>query len=282
MLRLFPRNTNGTATGLVVCLLLSVSMSAQAVLLTDFEALSSGNLDGQDGWETTLHSTGTDIQVTPGAGPNGSQAALFTQSGSGVGADASILRGANFDLPQFGSGTGFFQFDLRVPYWGTDVALGVDVNNNGLIRENEAGEYGIGITTDDRTDSLTFHAADGGSTSVNYDTSGFSSSWITFMIAMDFEANSGAGAASVFMGDAQAASSLTAVAGLQNISMGLNGLASDAQNASLWNGMALHFEGATGGIDNIEADSVSVPVPGTALLLVGAMLMMGRGRGSVV
>ena len=47
----------------------------------------------------------------------------------------------------------------------------------------------------------------------------------------------------------------TPVPGLQAVPLGLNPTGADATNPALWEGVWLHFEGATYGLDNIEVGS---------------------------
>jgi hypothetical protein len=101
--------------------------------------------------------------------------------------------------------------------------------------------------------------------------------WRSVQVRIDLSANSGAGTASVY-GKNASSSSVSPVAGLQNIGLTLNRNGVDASDPTRWNTLWLHEAGPGAGLDNI----ILVPEPGVATLaltgLAGAFLATRRRR----
>jgi uncharacterized repeat protein (TIGR02543 family) len=212
-----------------------------------FESLTTGNLNGQDGWVTTEHSGG-DVQVYRSAvPPDTTQTLAFDQSGAGVGADASrnLTLGSPVDLDdsRYSYTLGF---DMIKNYWGVTVGLGTDLNSDGKISRDDTGEQALTIGAsgygDPTPDRFTLSLPNGSTETADasFFTSG--SAWVRIEMTCH--------------GDAVTVRAMPYATGVwhavfDNVSMGTNGVASDKTNPTLWNMLYIHFETEGGKVDNI-------------------------------
>ena len=98
----------------------------------DFNSLSHGNLNGQDGWKTSVYGTGGDGQVITWTS-NGSKAVQYNRSGSNFGVSGTRLNNAAYRFPQQGSGKTIVEIDVQPAYWGMVFGMGLDANEDGLF-----------------------------------------------------------------------------------------------------------------------------------------------------
>ena len=102
---------------LLIHCFITLKMTAQFDTTTavyDFNLLTNGNLNGQDGWTTTKWVTASDIQVAD-TGYDGTKAIYFNKVGSGVGCDASKAMDT-ISIPGFAfstDGTYILTFDMK-------------------------------------------------------------------------------------------------------------------------------------------------------------------------
>ncbi len=239
-----------------------VSMSARAAVIYDFNSLTPGDLNGQQGWVTAKHGTCQDIEVQAGIGPDGSQAICCVPSSAGNEVVATHVNDANFSLPNYSSvaTSASFQVDLRTSFWGTEVGLGDDQSGNGKICRNEANEKGMVLIADRNQDRLRFFDATGTATAITLSNLVTTDNWLRLKVDMDFTANGGQGEATVSWADAVLETAFQEVAGLTGLNMGLNAAATDADNVNNWNAVWTSFLGAGGQLDNI-AGHVREPGP---------------------
>ncbi len=264
-------------TGMTFLLLVSLTISPAfgGPLTYDFNSLAPGNLDLQDNWQTLKFVSPGDAQVTPGFGADGTQAIRYANSGPNVGLSAARVNDTSFALPSFGSGNASVFVDLLPNHWGSYFGLGYDNDGDGDLGKFNTPELGFFVHVNTRNDEVRFAIPSSTSTSVSLSSLGLFGGWVRLRFDMDFGANGGAGATSIsFLDPLTAGSSFQSIAGLQNLSLGLNPAGLDARNAALWDSMYFHIEGATGGIDNIAAQ---VPEPTTLTLLFVGALALGVG-----
>ena len=227
----------------------------------DFDSLSGLDagthvpLHCQDGWVTTKWNTVNDIGVTQTLGFDGSQSLHFNSSGPGVGVDASRLSNSSWSTPTLdGSETDvYFQADVRVNTWGTDFGPFNDVNGNGYTTKLEASELGPRLEIAVASGGIMrLHAADGTFTNTTLAAACNSTfgDWVRLRLVMDLTANGGSGSGDVYcMNLTNGETSWTAVAGLQGIDLKLLSGSGTARDATTWNGVFLHFEGANSNFD---------------------------------
>ena len=93
----------------------------------DFNNLSAGDLNGQDGW-VTQKSSSVDFQ-TASNGQDGTQGLQFTQVSAN--ATASKLN----TIPDLSNASIFaYELDIAKNWWGSSFGIGTDVNQDGQIR----------------------------------------------------------------------------------------------------------------------------------------------------
>ena len=251
--------------GLLLAALLPGSADAQSCgNLYDLNGLAGDDvapftpLDGQDGWTAESYNVAVDCGVTATLGYDGTQALRFEASGPGFGCDASRLNDANYAIPTFtGSETSaFYQADFGVGYWGNSSGPAYDLDGNGKVRGSEAGERGPRLLVGSHANvGVTVVSAAGNKTTVPLSDAGGSGGgdWLRLRLVMDLTANAGSGSGSVdYMNLTNGETSWTPIAGLQGVDVELSPGSGDAADPVNWNGVWLHFEGATNQLDNIE------------------------------
>lgn len=122
----------------LLLLLVSLTSSLHAQFdttsaLYDFESLANGNLGGQDNWVTTKFNTTVDLRIADTLPGNVGKGVFFNQSGPSVGVSGSrlfdtIFPGSTFDRSL---STYIYEFDIVRNYWGVDVGLAADLDNDG-------------------------------------------------------------------------------------------------------------------------------------------------------
>ncbi|WPJ94795.1 hypothetical protein SH580_15285 [Coraliomargarita algicola] len=254
---------------LAIASTLLATTSNASINIYGFEALTESDLDGQDNWTTTLYNTSNDVQVVAGASADGSKALQFTQSGAGVGVDGSRLNDSNYSLPDFdGIDHATIDFSFHTPYWGGEFGLGFDYNNDDII-ENNSNELAFNLYSKGQNDTLIFKDHLGTETSTALSGLSVTGAWINYRLDIDFTANSGTGSVSVSFQDPLAPeSAYMSIANLQNINLNLSNVALNASNPANWEGMFFHFEGSTGGLDNVSA----VPELSSYALILGGLV----------
>jgi len=255
---------------LLVCAACASAASGQFTY--DFNNLNGSDLypytllHGQDNWTEQTFAAAQRCGVTATLSHDGTKALRFQEVGPGYGCDASRINDSNWLFPPF-AGTetnAFFQADMLLGYWGGSFGLAYDANTNGQIRGAETGERGVRFTAGTQSAvQLALVPASGTSTRAPLaSVPAAGGQWLRVRVVMDFTANGGAGAGSVYAQNLTTGQlALAPVAGLQNLILGLNPTANDASNPQLWHAVWLHFEGATYGLDNIEVGRTGLGEP---------------------
>jgi hypothetical protein len=225
----------------------------------DFEALTVNNaIDGQDNWEDPLGLGGA-VAEADSTSVNGTlvAGAPLTTAVNPI-ADITRVNDAAFSLPSLSGteNTAVLQFDLTGE--GTALfTLGHDLNGDGLLTEG-AGEIGPVFGAVGRH----FHLREanlGADTEADFASGDAGSDWYQMQLRIDFTANAGAGAGSVFVknltdGDPQ----FRTIPELQDINLQLNRMDAAAQPSS-WDAMWVRLVTAGGqrpSADNLEVRRV--------------------------
>lgn len=267
------RMSGWISTMCVSLILLAAKGNAQT---SDFENLTTGNIQGQDGWTnivgTAFVTAGTGVDVTnvitgsPGIGVAIRDRGLVpsTQNSSTWIFDANLYSGA-FSTAAYG---------LCTSSGSAPVGFGLSVPGNGA----ESG-----------TSSFWMLLGSGMYSGVNHymatPMSANTSDWYRLKLLLDYSANGGDGSASMFEQDlSQGDTAFTPVSGLQNVDLGLT---DPALSGSQLADMSDQFVYVTGGgaLDNISAQGPPLATPEPAAiqftgagLLVVAMIRRRRSK----
>jgi hypothetical protein len=225
----------------------------------DFNSLSNGNLNGQDGWKTSVYGTGGDGQVITWTS-NGSKAVQYDRSGSNFGVSGTRLNNAAYRFPQQGAGKTIVEIDVQPAYWGMVFGMGLDANGDGLfstadIKNSSASNTDMAwwVKFGKNENGWQFYSKGTAATTTGNGGTGNSLTYARVRVVLDYAANGGSGSASVFVRDLEVANSAFApVSELQNLSLGLDAVATGVTNPRNWNGLGFHIEGATGVLDNLS------------------------------
>jgi len=230
----------------------AIQLNAQLLDTTkvyyNFNNLSNGNLNGQDGWHTTLSGTTVDIQVQASYSHDGSNALHFTKNGSGVNASGSRAMDTLFPGFNYGDSAIYILYlDLKIEWWGSEFGLGYDQNGDGKINMNQNSEKGfIFKPASNSSVGTKFYNATGTSYNAINTIGG---GWQRIEIKIVPWANNWQGAISIRSRGVSASSWLTL---FSNVNMGLDTSAVDRKNPALWNQIFFHFTGQGSGLDNLE------------------------------
>lgn len=238
---------------------------SQERVVYDFEApavngsaFPGTTLHGQDNWATSVGGN-TQTVRTGDSGIDG------TAMGFGSGGDSQIARqnDANFSFNIPDGSKFLFEFDARI---GTTRSMEVGLVDAGNIARIVVGGPGSFI------DEWRLRAPGGDTTSADlFPTVG--SDYFHLLLKVDLAANGGDGAAWLFVADLNGDNGpelLTAVAGMQNINLGLGAI-----DGSDLTGLYFRANGG-GGVDNI---SITFAVPAPAAMPAGlAMIALIAAR----
>jgi predicted outer membrane repeat protein len=223
----------------------------------DFNALTLGPLDGQDGWSTVTYNHTYEVQVVDGTtdGIDGTPYLQFDAGGGGVGADGWRL---NAFTPFDGTESyAYIQADVSSKVsWGVTFGLGYDSDGDG-VRKTESSDLGIRLTATWGTSNNVYLDLPGGTQHVGTATRG-TYTWCSYRLVMDLAANSGQGSGSAFY-SLDAGATWQPVTGLQDVNLGLDTTATDAANPTLWDDLFFHFEGQTSELDNFTVGTLTLP-----------------------
>jgi len=113
--------------------------------LYDFESLPNGNLNGVNGWKTTLYNTSVDWRIADTLNGNVGKGIFFNQVGPNVGASASRAFDSIFPAAYFDRTVSeyVFQFDVVRNYWGIDIGFAADLNNDGKTGKTDQVEKAL-------------------------------------------------------------------------------------------------------------------------------------------
>ena len=215
----------------------------------NLEGLNAGSIDNQNGWVLERFNTSSSIFVEDGFGADGSKAMKFTAGGPGVGNSASRVNSQVQTVPDLTDARSMVvEVDIHKNAWGVMFGLGADVNDDGQIARAATEEHGVKFSFN------RLWLADGSSVSF----SGVGGGWSKYRLEIDLEANNGQGSGTLMFRNLTAGESeWTTLPELTNINLALNPLANDARNPENWDGVYLHMEGGTGGLDNINIQTLN-------------------------
>ena len=222
----------------------------------DFNSLDLGDLDGQDDWNTILHTTGpSDLFVEFAAGsvttPDGTKGVFYNASGAGYGRTATRKATDNFDFDFTNGGIIEIEVEMHRNYWGMFFGAGYDADGDGHIAP--------GLTSEPFDGGIHFNIAaanpannkvvlpDGTGVVFTAENEG----WCTYKMVLDFTANGGEGAVALFYKPGATGDDWTAINEVQGLNMGMTPGSGDKRDYAVWDGIFFHSQGGTGGFDNI-------------------------------
>ena len=226
------------------------------------ENLSSGNLNGQDGWISRgwVNDIPAGYITNVGTVQNGSLGLKSVSGGSGVGTSGSKLENSDWQMPDniVCDEGAYFEFEGKINQYGVMFGPGYDQSNDGEIGIFRGPErecpvffwlsaasspiWGVKLVTGGDV----YNAA-----TVDVSRVGAIGDRVKIKVVIDFQANGGAGSADCYYQNlTNGNSGYQPIAGLTNVPLALDFGATDSSNPGLWNGMAYHFEGLGAELDN--------------------------------
>ena len=240
---------------ILLVMIMSITSFGQVVSEYDFNSLTEGDLDGQDNWQTILHSTGPhDFSVAYTAGnavtPDGSLGIFYNGSGSGYGRTATRKATSNFNFDLTQADVVEFELEMHRNYWGMFCGIGFDADGDGHIApglDSEPDDGGImfRIATQNPSNNK-IYLLDGTEVIFTAD----NESWCRYKMVLDFNANDGQGAVSLFY-DPGVTGDWVAISEIQGLVMGLTPGSGDKRDRAVWDGVFLNGSGGTTGYDNL-------------------------------
>ncbi|HRH02071.1 MAG TPA: T9SS type A sorting domain-containing protein [Bacteroidia bacterium] len=223
----------------------------------NFNTLSTGNLNGQGGWLTNKLNTVLDAIVQNTTSVDGTNSIGFTGSGPSVGVDAcrsldTIFSGIRFSDMQ---STYVISFDIIRNYWGVNVGVGTDFNNDGKIIHSAANEKAIDFKVASVVPAQERLTLPNGATTTY--TSIASNVWTNVEITI-YNMNVAGGKIDVKTKPSTASTWITLVSGA---SLGLDSTSTTKTNPKLWDMVYIHFEGAGGYFDNLSIKRKYTSIP---------------------
>ncbi len=239
------------------------SVNAQMTTTTyNFNNLTIGNLNGQDNWSTVINSNPActaDLVVgyNQGSGsntPDNTLGVFFNNSGGNYGRTASRITTTAFPFNFAIGGIMEIEIDMNTAWWGGFFGFGLDVNNNGYIIPGieqtinyESGEGGFGIyLSQQNTNNTVFIKPDGSKIHIIYDSI---VGWNKWKFFLDFDANSGAGAVSLFAKKPNG--NWKNISTVQSLNLGLTPGSNDKKDPAKWTKLFVQALGGYSAFDNI-------------------------------
>ena len=221
----------------------------------DFNSLNIGDLDGQDNWETILHTTGpSDFKIDYATGsvvhPDGSLFVYYNESGAGYGRSATRKATPNFNFDFTSADMVEFEIDMHRNYWTMWYGVGFDADGDGIIApglSSEPDDGGIYLNIAQQNpdnnkvvlpndEAVVFANPNGG--------------WVRYKMILDFTANDGEGAIALFWNPGLEGDWL-AIPEVQGVNMGLTPGSGDKRDRTVWDGIFIRAAGSLAGFDNI-------------------------------
>jgi hypothetical protein len=243
---------------ILVLTLLTLTLSAYAQFdttstLYDFESLPNGNLNGQDNWQTTLFNTSVDWRIADTLFANVGKGIFFNQVGPSVGASASRVFDSIFPNATFDPTVSVYilQFDIVRNYWGVDVGLSADLNNDGKTAKTDVLEKALTFRSSSQSgESLTVPNG----TVYTLGNNLTNNAWFTIRITIrPFIGNFG-GTVDIEYQPVFASAWSSLANGLP---LYTDSLSTTKTNITRWNTVFMHSEGATGKLDELRFTKIS-------------------------
>ena len=247
---------------IIVCVFMSLSgfLNAQTMYTYDFNSLTLGSgINGQDNWMSTYQTvSGGDFEVNYTSGgsalsPDNSLCLLYNHGGPGIGQTASRL--TTPALPFDFSAGGIMEIEVKmlVNWWGVGFGWGYDATNNGTINFGTADANDGGCwfylknANNTNHDQHSFTKPDGTTINFTYDNS--VSDWNVFRFSIDFTANAGAGAITMYA--KTPTGTWSTISEVNSVNLGLTPGSSNKLDPAMWNRLLMHSQGGVGGFDDI-------------------------------
>ncbi|MEO8148496.1 MAG: peptide-N-glycosidase F-related protein [Bacteroidia bacterium] len=243
---------------------LAMNNRSQAQLiqhLYDFNSLTSGNLNGQDGWTTVLNTGGTDdfsVAYDGGTGtastPDTTLGIFYNHSGGNWGRTASRTTTAALPFDFSTGGVMQIEVDIYTAWWGIFFGFGYDANNNGFIIPGieqvvnyQANEGGFGIYLSQQgAGNTVFIKPDGTKIVMTYDSL---IGWNHYSFFLDLDANGGAG--SISLSAKKPGGNYVNIQQVQNLNLGLTPGSGDRKDPAMWTKLFLQALGSYSAFDNV-------------------------------
>lgn len=268
---------------LACCLSFIVSVASQpayAALTYTFDSLTTGTLAGQDGWADFI-----------GAGSNHTVASVIP---SHLGVPTNVVTGFDqsartndgnysYDPLSPSDTAAVIQFDVNSMNGGDTAvfALGRDLGTIDGTRHSRLGpQFGLYGST-----FMIRGATEGSITQTSLTGTDSTTDWYRMQLVVDFTANGGNGAGSVFLQNlTDGEVGYRAIAGLQNINLQILNMEAASENPASWNSLYLRSSGTQTMFDNLQPSPLPPPPPApepSSLLLLGlgAIGLAKRMRG---
>lgn len=220
--------------------------------LYDFEMLPNGNLNGTGGWKTTLYNTTVDWRISDTLSGNVGKGIFFNQVGPSVGASASRVFDTLFPNAVFDQTISeyIFQFDLVRNYWGVDIGISADLNNDGKTAKADALEKALIFRSGSLNgESLTVPNG------TNYTLgNNLSNAWYSVRITIRPYTGNFGGTVDVEYQPVFAPTWTSLGTGLP---LYADSLSTSKTNITRWNTVFIHSEGATGKADELRFTKIS-------------------------
>jgi hypothetical protein len=227
----------------------------ETLRMLDFESLSPGDLNGQDGWTTTIYPPGgytpVDMQVSASAlAPNTSRVLSNDIVGASAGVDASrpLSLGEQIDLAN-PDNTYRLTFDTVKSAWGSITGFAYDADSSGTVTKNDAVELALLVMIDITSNLYTLTLPDG-SIQTQSAAAVASDSWVRVQLIL----HSGTVTVRADPGITGAWTTLWT-----DLPMGTDTGSSTKTNPALWDQLFIHMEGAGNKADNIRLEKIVAP-----------------------
>ena len=221
-----------------------------------FNALSEGDLDGQDDWNTILNVNGPhDLFVAYTAGgvasPDGSLAVYYTGSGGGYGRNGTRKASSNFNFNLTESDIIELEIDMHRNYWGMYFGVGFDADGDGYIvpgldSEPDDGGIYLQLAGNNPESNNKIVVPDGNSVTYTAENGG----WCRYKMVLDFTAFNGQGAVALYY-DPEITGAWISIPEVQGLNMGLTIGSGDKLDRTVWDGLFINATGGNAGFDNI-------------------------------
>ncbi|MEI8203677.1 MAG: peptide-N-glycosidase F-related protein [Bacteroidota bacterium] len=249
---------------MLLIMLCATKLNAQMIEhIYDFNNLTIGNLNGQDNWTTVINSNTSvtfDLVVgfNQGTGPTTPDNTLgifYNNSGGNYGRTASRLTTPAFPFNFAIGGIMEIEADIYTAWWGTFFGFGYDANNNGIIVPGieqqvafeSATDGGIGIyLSQQNTNNTVFMKPDGTKIHIVYDSI---SGWNKWKMFIDFDANGGAGAISLYA--KKPGGNWIGIPTVQSLNLGLTPGSNDRKDPVKWTKVFVQALGGYSAFDNL-------------------------------
>ncbi len=257
----------------IIILLLTMTgyVSAQETFTYDFNSLSIGNLNGQDGWISVKHSAGGGHNVVDEVGPSGwvtpdeTLGVFFNNANTNYGEVATHKYAENFPIDFSLGGTYQIEMDMARNWWGTLFGVGYDADGNGVIlppmsyettqpnpnlQVEDGGIYFVTTGSSTNPKFINGIVLPDNTLPVDFDYNS-DNAWTRWRILLDLDANYGAGSVALFADWSCSGNNFEPIAEIQGLNIGLTPGSGDRFDPAAWDGF-FFLSSSHGGWDNIK------------------------------